>query len=169
MGGDDGTRSQAGALDLKEDERNALAAMVRRPKTGQALAQRARIVLACAEPGASNMGVARHLNVSRPSVMTWRQRFAQHGLQGLGDAPRPGAPRQVGDEEVERLITLTLDTQPDGATHWSTRLMARELGMSQTMVSRLWRAFGLAPHRSDTFKLSSDPAFVDEVRDVVGL
>ena len=87
----------------------------------------------------------------------------------MGDAPRRGAPRSVGDEEVERLIILALDTQPQGATHWSTRMMARHLGMGQTMVSRTWRAFGLAPHRSDTFKLSTDPAFVDKVRDVVGL
>ncbi len=156
-------------FDLNEGERSALAAMVRRHKTGQAMAQWARIVLACAEPGSTNMGVARHLGVSGPSVMMWRKRFAQHGLQGLGDAPRPGAPRKVGDEEVERLITLTLDTQPEAATHWSTRTMARKLGMSQTMVSRIWRAFGLAPHRCDTFKLSTDPLFVDKVRDVVGL
>ena len=142
---------------------------MRRHKTGQAAAQRARIVLACAEPGATNMGVARSLGVSRPSVMTWRKRFARHGLQGLGDAPRPGAPRTVGDTEVERLIALTLDTQPKGATHWSTRTMARQAGLSQTMVSRIWRAFGLAPHKADTFKLSTDPAFVDKVRDVVGL
>ena len=156
-------------LDLTEDERTRLEALVRRHKTGQATAQRARIVLACAEPGSTNVGVARRLGVRRPSVMTWRKRFARHGLQGLGDAPRPGAPRTVGDAEVERLISLTLDTQPEGATHWSTRTMARKLGMSQTMVSRIWRAFGLAPHKADTFKLSTDPAFVDKVRDVVGL
>ena len=157
------------ALTLTEAERDALAALVRRHKTGQATAQRARIVLACAEPGATNMGVSRSLGVSRPSVMTWRKRFAQHGLEGLGDAPRPGAPRTVGDAEVERLISLTLDTQPKSATHWSTRTMARQAGLSQTMVSRIWRAFGLAPHKAETFKLSSDPAFVDKVRDVVGL
>ena len=156
-------------VDLTEDERTRLEALVRRHKTGQATAQRARIVLACAEPGSTNVGVARRLGVSRPSVMTWRKRFAQHGLEGLGDAPRPGAPRTVGDADVERLISLTLDTQPEGATHWSTRTMARKLGMSQTMVSRIWRAFGLAPHRAETFKLSTDPAFVDKVRDVVGL
>ncbi len=99
----------------------------------------------------------------------WRARFAAHRLDGLVDAPRPGAPRRVGDEQIEQLIALTLETQPAGATHWSTRAMARRAGLSQTMVSRVGRAFGLAPHRHETFKLSSDPAFVDKVRDVVGL
>jgi transposase len=126
-------------------------------------------VLACAEAGATNAGVARALGVSRPSVTTWRQRFLEHRLDGLVDRPRSGAPRRVGDDEIERLITLTLETQPENATHWSTRAMAQRAGLSQTMVSRVWRAFGLAPHRQETFKLSSDPAFVDKVRDVVGL
>ena len=156
-------------LTLSDEERAALEGIVRRRGTGQALAQRARIVLACAEPGSTNAGVARALGVSRPSAITWRQRFLAHRLGGLVDQPRSGAPRRVGDDEVERLITLTLETRPDDATHWSTRAMAKRAGMSQTMVSRVWRAFGLAPHRSETFKLSSDPAFVDEVRDVVGL
>jgi len=98
-----------------------------------------------------------------------RARFAAHRLDGLGDAPRSGAPRQVGDDQIERRIALTWETQPEGAPHWSTRAMARRAGMSQTMVSRIWRAFGLQPHRQETFKLSSDPAFVDKVRDVVGL
>ncbi len=111
----------------------------------------------------------KQLGVSRQSVITWRQRFQAHGLSGLGDAPRSGAPRQVGDEDIERLITLTRESQPEGATHWSTRSMAKRAGMSQTMVSRVWRAFGLQPHRHETFKLSSDPSFVDKVRDVVGL
>jgi transposase len=160
---------KAVALDLSPTDRAALEALMRRRTVGQGVAQRARIVLACAEPGSTNMGVARRLGVSRPSVMTWRRRFAEHGLAGLSDAPRSGAPRQVGDEEIERLIALTLETQPEGATHWSTRTMAKRAGMSQTMVSRVWRAFGLQPHRSETFKLSCDPAFVDKVRDVVGL
>ena len=157
------------ALHLSEHERTELERIVRRRSAGQALVQRARIVLACAEPGATNAGVARALGVSRPSVTTWRARFAAHRLDGLVDVPRPGAPRQVGDEQIERLIALTLETQPEGATHWSTRAMARRAGLSQTMVSRVWRAFGLQPHRQETFKLSSDPAFVDKVRDVVGL
>ena len=154
---------------LSPEERAALEALVRRRSAGQALVQRARIVLACAEPGSTNAGVARALGVSRPSVITWRQRFLEHRLDGLVDRPRSGAPRQVGDDEIEHLIALTLGTQPEGATHWSTRAMAKRAGLSQTMVSRVWRAFGLQPHRQETFKLSSDPAFVDKVRDVVGL
>jgi len=154
---------------LSSEERAALEALVRRRSAGQALVQRARIVLACAEPGPTNAGVARQLKVSRPSVITWRQRFLEHRLDGLVDRPRSGAPRRVGDDEIERLIALTLETQPEGATHWSTRAMAQRAGLSQTMVSRVWRAFGLQPHRPETFKLSSDPAFVDKVRDVVGL
>ena len=154
---------------LSPEERAALDALVRRRSAGQALVQRARIVLACAEPGSTNAGVARALGVSRPSVITWRQRFLEHRLDGLVDRPRSGAPRQVGDDEIEHLIALTLGTPPEGATHWSTRAMAKRAGLSQTMVSRVWRAFGLQPHRQETFKLSSDPAFVDKVRDVVGL
>ena len=130
---------------------------------------RARIVLACADPQATNTGIAARLGVSRQSVVTWRQRFLAHRVEGLSDAPRSGAPRKIGDDAIERLIALTLETQPEGATHWSTRSMAKRAGMSQTMVSRVWRAFGLQPHRQETFKLSSDPAFVDKVRDVVGL
>ncbi len=156
-------------LSLSYEERATLEGIVRRRSTGQALAQRARIVLACAEAGSTNSDVARRLKVSRPSVITWRARFLAHRLDGLVDLPRSGAPRQVGDEEIERLIALTLETQPEGATHWSTRTMAKQAGMSQTRVSRVWRAFGLQPHRQETFKLSSDPAFVDKVRDVVGL
>ncbi len=156
-------------LTLSDEERRALEAIVRRRSSGQALAQRARIVLACAEPGSTNTGVARSLGVSRPSVTTWRAHFLADRLDGLVDLPRSGAPRQVADDEMERLITLTLETQPDNATHWSTRAMAQRVGMSQTLVSRVWRAFGLQPHRHETFKLSADPAFVDKVRDVVGL
>jgi len=160
---------KAVALHLSEAERQALEGLLRRRSTGQALAQRARIVLACAEPGATNLGVARQLGVSRPTVAVWRQRFAAHRLEGLVDAPRSGAPRRIGDEEVERVIALTLATVPENATHWSTRSMAKRSGLSQTAVSRIWRAFGLQPHRAETFKLSSDPAFVAKVRDVVGL
>src|SRR5215212_1131372 len=157
------------ALVLSETERETLLGLLRRGRTSQDVALRARIVLACADPQASNTAIARRLGVSRQSVVTWRARFNAHRLDGLGDAPRSGAPRKVGDDEIERLITFTLETQPDNATHWSTRAMAQQAGMSQTMVSRVWRAFGLQPHRHETFKLSSDPAFVDKVRDVVGL
>ena len=160
---------KAVALELSEAERAGLRRLLRRRGVGQALAQRIRIVLACAEPGATNLGVARALGVSRPTVATWRGRFAGHRLEGLVDAPRSGAPRTIGDEAVERLVALTLEEAPRGATRWSTRAMARRAGMSQTAVSRIWRAFGLRPHRAEAFKLSSDPAFVEKVRDVVGL
>ena len=155
---------------LTAEERGALQRLVRRRGAGQAAVMRARIVLAAdTEPQTTNKTIAAHLGVSRRSVITWRQRFVAHRLDGLVDAPRSGAPRRVGDEVVERMITLTLEEQPVGATHWSTRDMARRVGMSQTMVSRVWRAFGLQPHRSEAFKLSRDPASVDKVRDVVGL
>src|SRR3712207_2656964 len=160
---------KAVALDLAEAERAELRRLLRRRAVGQALAQRIRIVLACAEPGATNLGVATALGVSRPTVATRRRRFAEHRLEGLVDAPRSGAPRSIGDAAVERLVALTLEEAPRNATHWSTRAMARRAGMSQTAVSRIWRAFGLRPHLAETFKLSSDPAFVEKVRDVVGL
>jgi transposase len=161
---------KAAAVDLAEGERAELERLLRRRGgVGQALARRIRIVLSCAEPGATNSGVARALGVSRPTVATWRRRFAAHRLEGLTDAPRSGAPRRIDDEAVERLVALTLEEVPRNATHWSTRAMARRAGMSQSAVSRIWRAFGLRPHRAETFKLSSDPAFVDKVRDIVGL
>lgn len=157
-------------LVLTEEEREALQRLVRRRGAGQAAVMRARIVLtADAGPELPNGVIASQLGVSRQSVITWRQRFLAHRLEGLMDAPRSGAPRRVSDDAVEAMITRTLETQPAGATHWSTRAMARQVGMSQTMVSRIWRAFGLQPHRAETFKLSRDPAFVDKVRDVVGL
>ena len=149
-------------LVLSATERETLLGLLRRRSTSQDVALRARIVLACADPQATNTGIARRLGVSRQSVVTWRARFNAHRLDGLSDAPRSGAPRKVGDDAIERLITLTLETQPDNATHWSTRSMAQRVGMSQTMVSRVWRAFGLQPHRHETFKLSADPAFVDK-------
>ena len=161
---------RAAALVLTAEEREALQRLVRRRGAGQAAVTRARIVLtADAEPEMPNSTIAARLGVSRQSVITWRGRFLAHRLEGLVDAPRSGAPRRVNDEAVEAMITRTLESQPEGATHWSTRAMARQVGMSQTMVSRIWRAFGLQPHRSETFKLSRDPAFVDKVRDVVGL
>ena len=161
---------RAAAVVLTAQERDVLQHLVRRRGAGQAAVMRARIVLASdAEPDLPNGAIAARLGVSRQSVITWRQRFRAHRLEGLLDAPRSGTPRQVSDEAVEAMITRTLESQPEGATHWSTRAMARQVGMSQTMVSRIWRAFGLQPHRSETFKLSRDPAFVDKVRDVVGL
>jgi transposase len=162
-------RPYAVAIELKDADRAVLLEWVRRRKTAQALALRARIVLACAEPGATNTAVAAALGLSLMTVSKWRRRFAQYGLSGLDDAPRSGAPRAILDEQVEAVITTTLESVPDGATHWSTRLLATHLGLSQTAVSRIWRAFALAPHRTEGFKLSTDPHFVDKVRDIVGL
>jgi transposase len=136
--------------------------------SSQALAERCRIVLACAE-GASNIEVARRLGISRPTVTKWRSRFVARRLERLADEPRAGAPRSITDEQIEYVFVTTLGTTPRDATHWSTRSLARTLGMSQTAVSRIWRAFGLKPHLVDTFKLSTDPQFIDKVRDSVGL
>jgi transposase len=153
---------------LTEGERAQLQAWARRPKSAQALALRSRIVLAAAE-GLGNTQVAQRLGVQRSTVRTWRARFAAHRLDGLVDEPRPGRPRTVSDEQVEAVITRTLESMPANATHWSTRSLAAELGLSQSAVSRIWRAFGLQPHRQETWKLSRDPLFIDKVRDVVGL
>jgi transposase len=155
-------------LILTAEERETLRGWARRPKTAQALALRARIILACAEER-SNTAVSTALGVAKQTVGKWRGRFVAQRLEGLRDEPRPGAPRQIGDAQVERLITLTLESTPVHATHWSTRLMARRCGMSQSTVSRIWRAFALHPHRSETFKLSRDPLFIEKVRDIVGL
>jgi transposase len=155
-------------LIVSPSERQALQRLTRRRKTAQALALRARIVLACAA-GRDNRDVAEELRVTRATVGKWRQRFVERRLDGLYDEPRPGAPRRVSDADVERVLTRTLESTPRGATHWSTRSMAKASGLSQTMVSRIWRAFALQPHRSETFKLSKDPLFVEKVRDIVGL
>jgi transposase len=155
-------------LVLSVKERSTLQRWARRPSSAQALALRCRIVLACAE-GSSNSQVARQLGVARSTVTKWRARFVADRLDGLVDEPRPGAPRAIGDEQVERVLVMTLETTPTDATHWSTRSLARHLGMSQSAISRIWRAFGLKPHLVDTFKLSTDPQFIDKVRDVVGL
>jgi len=155
-------------LILTAEEREILQGWAQRRKTAQALALRSRIVLACAE-GESNTEVAAALRLCKQTVGKWRGRFVAQRLDGLLDEPRPGAPRQISDREVERVITLTLESTPSNATHWSARLMARRCGMSQSAVSRIWRAFALQPHRSKTFKLSRDPLFVEKVRDIVGL
>ncbi|WP_053844942.1 IS630 family transposase [Paracidovorax avenae] len=162
-------RPHAVAIELSDADRTALQSWTRRRKTAQALALRARIVLACAEPAATNRAIAKALNVSALTVAKWRRRFAEMGLAGLQDSPRSGAPRSILDEQVEAVITTTLESVPDNATHWSTRSLAAHLGMSQTAISRIWRAFALAPHRTEGFKLSTDPHFVDKVRDIVGL
>jgi transposase len=156
-------------LNLADDERRTLEAWSRRRKTAQALAGRSRVILACAQ-GGSNSVVAADLGVSRDMVSKWRSRFVQSRLAGLTDEPRPGRPRTVSDEQVEAVIAATLEQAPAGGdTHWSTRSMARSQGMSQSAVSRIWRAFGLKPHIVETWKLSTDPQFIDKVRDVVGL
>jgi len=153
---------------LTEEERQKLQQWARRPKTAQRLALRARIVLGCAE-GLENRQVARQLRITDQTVCKWRERFRRARLEGLVDEPRPGAPRKVLDTQVEALITRTLETAAGQATHWSTRSMAAASGVSQSTVSRVWRAFGLQPHRVETFKLSADPFFVEKVRDIVGL
>lgn len=155
-------------LALTEAEREELVALTLRRKTAQALALRTRIVLACAD-GQDNKSVAARQRVTPQTVCKWRARYVEHRLDGLLDAPRSGAPRTIDDARVDAVIAKTLESVPDGATHWSTRTMARDSGLSQTAVSRIWRAFGLQPHRQETFKLSSDPLFVDKVRDIVGL
>jgi transposase len=155
-------------LTLTDDERAKLEAWARRPKTAQRLALRAKIVLAAAA-GRSNTEIAADLRITMPTVGKWRQRFRDDRLEGLADEPRPGAPRGITDAQVEEVITRTLESKPENATHWSTRGMARAAGLSQSAVVRIWRAFGLKPHRSETFKLSTDPFFVEKVRDVVGL
>jgi len=158
------------AIALSAADRATLEGWTRRRKTAQALAMRARIVLACAaSPGATNSGVARALGISRPTVALWRRRFAARGPDGLLDEPRPGAPRRITDAQVERAVVTTLEAVPPNATHWSTRGLAAATGLSQTAVVRIWRAFALQPHRTEGFKLSRDPLFVDKVRDIVGL
>ena len=140
-------------LSVTEEQRSALENWARRPKTAQALAMRARIILACAE-GKANQAVALQVRVTPQTVGKWRSRFLGKGLEGLLDEPRPGTPRKVSDAAVEKVLTMTLESQPRDATHWSTRSMAEQCGLSRSTVNRIWRAFGLQPHRSETFKLS---------------
>jgi transposase len=155
-------------LDLTEAERAELTALAARRSTAQALALRARIVLACAA-GDQNKDVAARLGLDRQTVGKWRRRFVEQRLDGLRDEPRAGAPRTIDDARIEAVIVRTLETLPPDATHWSSRGMAKASGLSVSTVQRIWRAFGLQPHRLETFKLSSDPDFVTKVRDVVGL
>jgi transposase len=156
-------------LTLTDDERQTLQRWGRRAKTAQALALRAKIVLACAD-GATNQQVAEQLGVWPQTVGKWRGRFVRQRLEGLSDAPRPGRPRTIADERVEQVLTKTLEEPPPNHdSHWSTRSMARATGLSQTAVARIWRAFGLKPHLQATWKLSTDPQFIDKVRDIVGL
>jgi len=155
-------------LVLTSEERQVLERYVRRGKTSQRLASRGRIVLRCAE-GADNAVVARELRVTPATVGKWRKRFLNQRLDGLLDEPRPGAPRKIGDDLVEQVVKDTLESTPRNATHWSTRSMAEKVGLSRMAISRIWRAFSLQPHRSETFTLSKDPLLVEKVRDIVGL
>lgn len=155
-------------IDLTDPERVELVSRMRRRKIGRADAMRAEIVLLAAD-GISNKAIAERLNITRVTVATWRGRFAVRRLDGLLDEPRPGAPRRIDDDKIAEVVTTTLEKLPAAATHWSTRSMARASGLAPSTVHRIWRAFSLQPHRSETFKLSTDPLFIEKVRDIVGL
>jgi transposase len=155
-------------VELSDDERAQLESWTRRRTSAQALALRSRIVLLAAD-GLNNTEVAAELGIHRNVAGKWRSRFLEHRLDGLTDEPRPGRPRTITDEQVEEVVIKTLESTPKDATHWSTRSMAREVGLTQSAVQRIWKAFGLQPHRRETWKLSKDPLFIDKVKDVVGL
>jgi transposase len=161
-------RGKAAAIDLTATERGELDALLRRHGTAQALALRARIVLLAAA-GLTSSAIAGSLGIDKHTAGKWRNRFAAARLDGLRDEPRPGAPRQIGDDAIAETIRMTLESRPVGATHWSLRAMARATGYAPSTIHRIWQAFGLQPHRQETFKLSSDPMFVEKVRDIVGL
>ncbi len=156
------------ALRVTEEERERLQSLTHRARSQPLLARRARVVLACAE-GLDNKTVARKLRTSLGMVGKWRFRFLEARLEGLYDEPRPGAPRKVSDAQVEKVIIQTLESTPRGEMHWSTRGLAKATGLSRMTISRIWQAFGLQPHRSETFKLSPDPQLIEKVRDIVGL
>lgn len=155
-------------LHLTPEEKEKLVLLARRPKSAQAIAMRARIVLGCDE-GLRNGAVAKRLHITGATVCKWRERFRVNRLEGLLDEPRPGAPRSITDAQVEQVVTKTLESMPENSTHWSSRLMAKKIGLSQTAIVRIWHAFGLQPHRVENFKFSKDPQFVEKVRDIVGL
>ena len=155
-------------IELSDAERSELPARARRRKIARADAMRAEIVLLAAD-GMTNLAIAERLGITRVTVALWRKRFAAQRLDGLVEAPRPGAPRKIGDDKIAEVVTATLETMPAAATHWSTRAMAKATGVSVSTVHRIWRAFLLRPHRSEAFKLSTDPLFVEKVRDIVGL
>jgi transposase len=155
-------------LHVTEEEKAKLTMLARRAKSSQAMALRARIVLGCSE-GLSNAAVAQKLHITGATVGKWRERFRLNRLAGLLDEPRPGVPRSITNTRVEEVVTQTLASIPENSTHWSTRLMARKTGLSQSAIVRIWHAFGLQPHRVENFKFSKDPQFVEKVRDIVGL
>ena len=156
------------AIELTTAERAELEGLASRRRTAQGLARRARIVLAAAA-GVENKAIAASLAADENTVGKWRRRFAEQRIDGLHDEPRSGAPRQIGDDEITETIRLTLETIPPGATHWSLRSMAEAVGHAPSTIHRIWKAFSVQPHRSETFKLSTDPLFVEKVRDIVGL
>lgn len=155
-------------LVLTEEEQDRLESLAHRARSQPLLARRARVVLACAQ-GFDHKVVARKVRCSLGMVGKWRSRFLRCRLEGLYDEPRPGAPRKISDAQVQKVVIQTLESTPRGQTHWSTRGMAQAVGMSRMTISRIWRAFGLQPHRVDTFKLSPDPQLIEKVRDIVGL
>src|SRR5882724_11113300 len=156
------------ALTISEEERERLESLAHRARSQALLARRARVVLACAK-GLDNQMVARKLRCSMGMVGKWRARFVKGRLEALYDEPRPGTPRTVSDAQVEQVVIQTLETTPRGETHWSTRGLAEATGLSRMTISRIWHAFGLQPHRTNTFKLSPDPLLIEKVRDIVGL
>jgi transposase len=156
------------AIDLTQSERRELESLASRRKTAQGLAQRARIVLHAAE-GAENKDISLRVGAAPNTVGKWRRRFAEHRVAGLDDEPLPGAPRQIGDDDVAEVVRQTLDTTPRDATHWSLRSMVKAAGFAPSTIHRIWKAFNLQPHRTETFKLSTNPLFVEKVRDIVGL
>lgn len=156
------------SLNLDPTDIEKLTMLARRPKSAQRVALRSKIVLRAVE-GQSNQEIARNLGITGATVGKWRERFRLRGLEGLSDEPRPGAPRKITDAQVEAAVTRTLESVPTAATHWSTRALSQQVGLSQSAIVRIWRSFGLQPHRSETFKLSTDPYLVEKVRDIVGL
>jgi len=155
-------------LVVSEQQQMELEHLAKQSRNSRSIAFRAKIVLECAA-GLSNAAVAAKLRTTGFTVGFWRNRFIAEGIAGLGDEPRPGAPREIGDEKIEQVVRLTLEQKPKGATHWSSRMLSARTGLSQSTISRVWRAFGLKPHRSESFQLSSDPLLVEKVRDIVGL
>jgi len=156
------------SLAVKPADQEKLELLARRPKTAQRVAIRSKIVLRAAE-GLPNQEIARQLGVTGATVGKWRERYRVQGMEGLSDEPRPGTPRKITDAKVEEAVTQTLESLPAAATHWSTRSLAEKVGLSQSAVVRIWNSFGLQPHRTETFKLSTDPYLVEKVRDIVGL
>ena len=163
-----GTGRPMAVLVLSDEERSYLERQARRRRVARSISDRCRMILRCAD-GLTNKVVAAEIGVHEHTVGKWRRRFLKERIEGLSDEPRPGRPRTLTDDQVAKVVERTLSATPADATHWSLRSMAKESGLSHTTIWRIWGAFGLQPHRSETFKLSSDPHFVDKVRDIVGL